>query len=168
MSTNAYLLLKGKKLGFISSGVASEESIGTDYRTEMADQILIRNFSHQIIAPRDVQSGLPTGRPAVHKPLMISKLVDKSSPLIMGALNSGEQLTTFELVWYRSSPETGSDEPYYAIALEEAVVVDVQTNNNPETDNSLHVEDVYFAYQRITWTHLGANTQMSYDLRTGK
>lgn len=61
-----------------------------------------------------------------------------------------------------------SVEAYYAITLEEAVVVDVQTNNNPETDNSLHVEDVYFAYQRITWTHLGANTQVSYDLRTGK
>jgi type VI secretion system secreted protein Hcp len=162
------LLIKGSKSGFISSGVASQESIGTDYRTELVDQILIQNFCHQIIVPRDVQTGLRSGRPAVHKPLMIRKLVDKSSPLIMGALNSSETLLECELVWYRPSPQTGADEPYYAIALEEATVVDVQTTNDPRSDNFSHVEDVYFAYQRITWTHLGANTQVSYDLRTAK
>lgn len=168
MSTSAYLLIKGSKSGFISSDVASEASIGTDYRTGLVDQILIQNFSHQIIVPRDAQTALPTARPAVHKPLMIRKMVDKSSPLIMGALNTSEKLSTFELVWYRKSPETGLDEPYYSIALEEAMVVDVQTINDPKSDNFSHVEDVYFAYQKITWTHLGANTQVSCDLRDGK
>lgn len=166
MSTHAYLLLKGSLQGFITAGVASEESIGTAYRTEMTDEILIQSFSHQIIVPRDVQSGLPTGRASVHKPLKITKLVDKASPLIMGALNSSEKFSTFELVWYRPSNQAGPEEPYYAIALEEAVVVDVQTNNDPEAD--IFSEEVYFAYQKITWTHLAGNTQISYDLRTGK
>jgi len=168
MSTQAYLLIKGSQQGFISSGAATQESIGTDYRTELVDEILVKKFSHQIIVPRDLQTGLPTGGPSVHKPLMITKMVDKTSPLIMGALTTREKLSEFQLTWYRPSAETGSEELYYTIALEGAVVVDVQTRNDPETDNFSHLEDVYFAYQRITWTHLVANTQISYDLRSVK
>ena len=38
-------------------------------------------LSHAVISPRDAASGLPTGK-RQHKPMVISKEIDKSSPLL--------------------------------------------------------------------------------------
>ena len=57
------------------------------------------------------------------KPLMITKVFDKSSPLIFNALTSGERLNKCRLEWYRTS-STGTQEHYFTIELEDAVIVD--------------------------------------------
>jgi Type VI secretion system effector, Hcp len=45
-----------------------------------------------IVSPRDPASGLPTGK-RQHEPIAITKEIDKSSPLILGALVTNETLT---------------------------------------------------------------------------
>ena len=112
-------------------------------------------FQHQVIIPRDPQSGQPTGQ-RVHKPLMITKVFDKSSPLIFNALTSGERLNKCRLEWYRTS-STGTQEHYFTIELEDAVIVDVQSRmpncQDPNMSHFTHLEDVYFTYRKIVWTH---------------
>ena len=49
-------------------------------------------LGHQVIIPRAPQPGQPTGQ-RVHKPAKITKVFDKSSPLLLSALTSGERLT---------------------------------------------------------------------------
>ncbi|KEA24206.1 hypothetical protein BH79_29030 [Pseudomonas aeruginosa C0324C] len=49
-----------------------------------------------MIIPRDPQSGQPTGQ-RVHKPVVITKVFDKASPLLLAALTSGERLTKVEI-----------------------------------------------------------------------
>ncbi|MCF5721928.1 Hcp family type VI secretion system effector, partial [Pseudomonas syringae] len=101
MPTPAYLSVTGVKQGLITAGTFTQDSVGNIYQEGHEDQILVQAFAHQVIIPRDPQSGQPTGQ-RVHKPLMISKVFDKSSPLLFSALTSGEEVSC-RLEWFRTS-----------------------------------------------------------------
>ena len=94
---------------------------------------------------------------------------DKSSPLIFNALTSGERLNKCRLEWYRTS-STGTQEHYFTIELEDAVIVDVQSRmpncQDPNMSHFTHLEDVYFTYRKIVWTHEVSGTSGSDDWRT--
>ena len=121
MPTPAYLSLEGTKQGLITAGTFTEDSVGNIFQEGHEDQVLVQGFDHQVIIPRDPQSGQPTGQ-RVHKPLMITKVFDKSSPLIFNALTSGERLSRCRLEWYRTSA-TGTQEHYFTIELQDAIIV---------------------------------------------
>jgi type VI protein secretion system component Hcp len=59
--------------------------------------------SEAIISPRDAASGLPTGK-RMHKPFVITKEIDRSSPLLLNALNSHEVLPSLEIT-YAGKPD---------------------------------------------------------------
>ncbi|MCU1718606.1 Hcp family type VI secretion system effector [Pseudomonas sp. 5P_3.1_Bac2] len=168
MPTPAYLSLEGTKQGLITAGTFTEDSVGNIFQEGHEDQILVQAFNHQVIIPRDPQSGQPTGQ-RVHKPLMITKVFDKSSPLIFNSLTSGERLNKCRLEWYRTS-STGTQEHYFTIELEDAVIVDVQSRmpncQDPGLSHFTHLEDVYFTYRKIVWTHEVSGTSGSDDWRT--
>ncbi|MDB5993493.1 MAG: hypothetical protein JWP42_629 [Pseudomonas sp.] len=168
MPTPAYIQISGYRQGLITAGASTEESIGNIYQDGHEDEVMVQAFSHQIIIPRDPQSGQATGQ-RVHKPLMISKVFDKSSPLILNALTSGEVLDICRIDWYRTAT-TGKQELYYSIELEDAVIVDVQSRmpncQDPDMAHFTHLEDVYFTYRKITWTHEVCGTSGSDDWRT--
>src|SRR5690554_2104254 len=84
MPTPAYMTIEGTKQGLITAGTFTEDSVGNIFQEGHEDQILVQAFDHQVIIPRDPQSGQPTGQ-RVHKPLMITKVFDKSSPLLFNA-----------------------------------------------------------------------------------
>jgi len=56
------------------------------------DPIPVTAVSHEIVSPRDPQSGLPTGQ-RLHKPITITKPIDSSSPLFLNSLVTNETLT---------------------------------------------------------------------------
>lgn len=167
MPTPAYMRISGYRQGLITAGASTSESIGNIYQEGHEDEVMVQAFSHQIIIPRDPQSGQVTGK-RVHKPLMISKVFDKASPLILNALTSGEVLNICHIHWYRT-PVTGEQELYYSIKLEDAVIVDVQSRmpncQDPNLAHFTHLEDVYFTYRKITWTHEVCGTSGSDDWR---
>src|SRR5438093_8359888 len=72
---NGYLSLTGQKQKEIKGGVTQKGREG---------KIAVIAVSHEIVSPRDPQSGLPTGQ-RVHKPLVITKELDKSSTLLYNA-----------------------------------------------------------------------------------
>jgi len=119
------------------------------------DTILVYAMDHRIHIPRDPQSGLPSGK-RIHGPLTIEKETDKSSPMLKQALCSGEQLNEVVIKKYRIDP-TGSEEHYYTITLEDAIIVEVNpymplaflTENEPYR----HMEKVSFTYSKIKWKH---------------
>ncbi|AZE54613.1 Secreted protein Hcp [Pseudomonas synxantha] len=165
MPTPAYMTLEGSKQELITAGTFTEDSVGNIYQQGHEDQILVQAFDHQVIIPRDPQSGQPTGQ-RVHKPLMITKVFDKSSPLIFTASTSGERLGKCRLEWYRTSAQ-GQQEHYYTIELEDAIIVDVKTRmpncQDPAMAHFTHLEDVYFTYRKIIWTHEISGTTESDD-----
>jgi len=117
------MTIEGELQGLITAGNFTEPSVGNIYQEGHEDQILVEAFKHNIILPRDPQSGQPTGQ-RVHQPVVITKVFDKSSPLLYSALTSGERMSKCVIEWWRTSG-TGQQEHYFTIELEDAIIVDI-------------------------------------------
>ena len=88
MATPAYMSVTGEKQGLITNEAFTADSVGNSYQEGHENQVMVQAFSHQVIIPRDPQSGQPTGQ-RVHKPVCVTKVFDKASPLLWAALTSG-------------------------------------------------------------------------------
>lgn len=149
MALNAYLKLKGQKQGEIKGSVTQKGREG---------KIMVIAVSHEIVSPRDAASGLPTGK-RMHKPFVITKELDKSSPLLFNALCTNENLSDFELQFWtpqlRAASGTGSEVQHYTVRLTNANIIDISfrmlNNKNPELVKFAEYEEVSFTYQKIEW-----------------
>jgi len=145
MALNAYLKLSGKTQGEIKGSVT---------QSGREDSIMVIAYSHEVVSPRDAASGLPTGK-RQHKPLTITKEIDKSTPLLMNVLTNNEQISKWELRFWQPSP-TGQEVQHYTIELENASIASIRSEmlNNKYAENMQHKEreHVAFCYQKITWT----------------
>jgi type VI secretion system secreted protein Hcp len=167
MPTPAYMSIEGTTQGLITANAFTADSVGNIYQEGHEDQVLVQAFRHEVIIPRDPQSGQPTG-PRVHHPVIITKVFDKSSPLLFEALTSGEVLTKVEIKWYRTSM-AGKQEHYFTHILTDAVIVDIDSSmpncQDPGKAHFTHLEDVAMTYRKIEWTHEVAGTSGSDDWR---
>ncbi len=170
MPTPAYLSIEGESQGNITEGANSMDSMGNRYQEEHENEITVQAFNHQIIIPRDPQSGQPSGQ-RVHEALVITKIFDKTSPKLYAALTSGERLPTVSLKWYRTSM-TGQQEHYFTHELEDAMIVDMKSYmpnaQDPAMAHFTHMEDIAFTYRKIVWTHEVSGVSGADDWRAPK
>ena len=145
MALTAYLTLKGEKQGQIKGSVTQR---GREHT------IAVTAVSHEIVSPRDAASGLPTGK-RQHKPLTITKDLDRSSPQLYAALAANERLTEFQLQFFRAE-RTGSETLAYTIKLTNARIAGAQftmpSNEDPQLAKRPEYEQVSFVYEKIEWT----------------
>ncbi|MFW0765058.1 type VI secretion system tube protein TssD [Trabulsiella odontotermitis] len=148
MSDIIYLTLRGAQQGLISSGCGSAHSVGNHYQQSHPDEIFV--FSLRKNLARTPQQMVPQG-------LTFCKPVDKSSPLLMQAINNNERLT-LNFSFYRINPN-GRWEKYYAIDLRSASIQQIQCN--AVVDN-IHQEYITIGYDYIHCRHLAAGTEYDY------
>jgi type VI secretion system secreted protein Hcp len=145
MALNAYLKLKGQKQGEIKGSVTQKGREG---------KIMVIAVSHDIVSPRDAASGLPTGK-RMHKPFVITKELDKSSPLLYNALVNNENIQEWELNFWQPSA-TGAEKQHYTIKLTNANIASIDfrmaNNKHPDLMKFNEYEEVAFTYQKINWT----------------
>ena len=145
MALYSYLKLKGQKQGNIKGGVTQKGREG---------KILVMAFSHEIHSPRDPASGLPTGK-RIHQPFVITKEIDKSSPLLYSALVNNETLTGWELQCF-AAKSAGLEVNNYTVTLTNASIAAINSimlnNKVPENTKMPMMEEVSFTYQKIQWT----------------
>ena len=145
MALNAYLKLTGQKQGEIKGSVTQKGREG---------KIAVIAVSHEIISPRDAASGLPTGK-RMHKPFVITKELDKSSPLLYNVLVNNENLTQWELQFFQPSA-TGTEKQHYTVKLTNANIASIDfrmaNNKHPDLMKFAEYEEVAFTYQKIEWT----------------
>jgi type VI secretion system secreted protein Hcp len=146
MALSAYLKLKGQKQGDIQGSV-------TEAGRE--NSILIHSFNHSVVTPRDPASGLPTGR-RQHQPIVLLKEIDKSSPLLLSALVSNENLIAWELqFWAPGAADAAAEKQMYTIRLTNANIASIQESMNDnelaENANLPLREQIAFTYQKIEW-----------------
>lgn len=149
MALNAYLKLKGQKQGEIKGSVTQK---GRE------NKIMVIAVNHDIISPRDAASGLATGR-RMHKPFVITKELDKSTPLLHKALSNNELITEFELQFWTNKLSkvgaAGTENQHYTVKLTNANICEINfrmlNNKNPELVNFAEYEEVSFTYQKIEW-----------------
>jgi type VI secretion system secreted protein Hcp len=160
MPTPAYMTIKGNTQGLITAGALTRESVGNGWQLGREDQILVQALSHGIVVPGGAQSGR-----RMHKPLIITKVIDKSSPLINNALCSGEVLSTCRVEWYRTS-DHGTQEHFYTMELKDAVIIgaEVLMPHCQDLDKAhlTQLERVHFSCRAISWRHEISKT-MGFD-----
>jgi type VI secretion system secreted protein Hcp len=144
MALNAYLTIKGAKQGEIKGSVTQKGREG---------KIMVIAVSHDVMSPRDAATGLPAGK-RVHTPFIITKQLDRSSPLLYSALAAHENLTTWELQFWAPGP-SGVEKQDYTITLTNASITSIKfrmdNNKHPDTASLAEYEDIGFVYQRIEW-----------------
>jgi len=149
MALNAYLKLKGQKQGEIKGSVVKK---GKEKRIEVIA------VNHQISTPRDSRSGLASGK-RVHQPFIITKPIDKSTPLLYSALANNEMITEFDLQFWTAQnlpkTTTGTEYQHYTIKLTNAFISEIKftmpNNNLPELATLPEYEEISFVYQKIEW-----------------
>lgn len=150
MALNAYLKLKGQKQGQINGSVTQK---GRE------NWIMVIAINHEIVSPRDAASGLPTGK-RMHKPFVITKELDKSSPLLFNALVTNENIPEWELQYWTpqlaAKGGVGAEKQHYTVKLTNANIASIRSvmlnNKNPELSRYAEFEEVAFTYQKIEWT----------------
>ncbi|MDX2418088.1 MAG: type VI secretion system tube protein TssD [Xanthomonadales bacterium] len=145
MALNAYLNLTGETQGKIN---------GSGAKKGREDSIKVIAANHEVVSPRDAASGLPSGKHQ-HKPFIITKEVDKSSPLLYQMLTSNENITEWELRFWRPS-RSGKELQFFTVQLLNASIAGIHfemlNNKYPENMQHREREHITFAYQKITWT----------------
>lgn len=150
MALNAYLKLKGQKQGEIKGSVTQK---GRE------NKIMVIAVAHEIVSPRDPASGLPTGK-RMHKPLVITKELDKSSPLLYNVLVNNENIQDWELQFWtpqlKAATGVGAEVQHYTITLKNANIASIAfrmaNNKHPDLMKFAEYEEVAFTYEKITWT----------------
>ncbi len=154
MALNAYLKLKGQKTGEIKGSVTQKGREG---------RIAVIAVSHEIISPRDPASGQATGKRS-HKPFVITKELDRSTPLLYGALAGNETLNEWELQFWtpqKSAAGSGVEVQHYTVKLTNASIASIAfrmaNNKDPELAKLAEYEEIAFSYQKIEWIWVDGN-----------
>lgn len=148
MSDEIYLTITGEQQGCISSRCGTSASIGNRRQIGHEDEIFAFSLSNSITN---------TGKGSQLHGLSFCKLIDKSSPLLINAINNNEQLF-MEFDFYRIN-RFGRWEKYYNIQLRGALLSAI---NHLFTENNLDTETITVSYEYILSRHLIANTEFSY------
>jgi type VI secretion system secreted protein Hcp len=150
MALAAYMKAVGQKSGAIKGSVTQKGK---------EDSVLVIAVSHSIISPRDPASGLPTGQ-RMHKPFVITKELDKSTPILFNVLCTNENLTTVELKFWapqlKQGVGAGSEVQMFTVKLTNANIASMDSRmlniRNPDLVRYAEYEEIAFTYQKIEWT----------------
>jgi type VI secretion system secreted protein Hcp len=169
MSQPLYLKVEGATQGNISQGAFTADSVGNVYQEGHEDEIFCQALDYHVTIPRDPQSGAPTGQ-RIHQPATLVKYVDKASPLLLGAVTSGEILQ-IEASFFRTST-AGKQEKYYTLKFTDVLLVDLNQYTpealDPKNGPYRDMESIQFTYRKIEATHEVAGTSGSDDWRAPK
>ena len=111
----------------------------------LEDTIGVIGFSHEIVSPRDAASGLPTGKHQ-HSPMVITKRIDKSTPLLYHSFVNNENMSDFILRFYHKA-DGGTVHNYYEVRLINARICGIKQLDTER-------EHISFIYQKIVWTFM--------------
>jgi type VI secretion system Hcp family effector len=151
MANNGYMSITGKIQGLISAGCSSQDSIGNKCQMGHADEIMVLSYSHNMENIGNINK-------SIHSPIVVTKNVDKSSPLLAQALSDREEISC-TISFYRIS-SFGQQEKFYSILIEGGVIselmldmphVILQSDAEPQ-------EHLAIRYREITWIHHLAGT----------
>ncbi|WP_256830411.1 Hcp family type VI secretion system effector [Pseudomonas sp. Pse1] len=151
MANHGYMTITGKNQGLISAGCSSQESIGNKCQVGHKDEIMVLSYSHNMANIGNINK-------STHNPIIITKNIDKSSPLLAQALANRESISC-AISFYRVS-RLGVQEKFYTVEISGGMIahltVDmphVVSHNDAEPQEHLAIR-----YREIAWFHHLAGT----------
>lgn len=151
MAFHGYLSINGTRQGLISAGCSTEASIGKHCRSGHTDEVMVLSLAHQIL-------GGDNNQRALHQPVLVSKFIDKATPLLAQAIDSGERLDC-DFNFYRTNP-AGHLERYFTLKLSGAVLVEQRVDmphSMLQSDQEAQ-EHLAIRYRDISWIHHTGST----------
>ncbi|SOB53353.1 Hcp family type VI secretion system effector [Pseudomonas lundensis] len=151
MANHGYMRMTGNIQGLISAGCSTQQSIGNKCQTAHMDEIMVLSYTHNMLNIGNIDK--PT-----HSPIIITKNIDKASPLLAQALSNREEINC-TVSFYRVS-SFGMQEKFYSISINGGIIADLtlemphailQRDAEPQ-------EHIALRYRDITWTHHAAGT----------
>lgn len=148
MSNIVYLKLIGEQQGDISCRCGTTDSVGNRWQRNHVNEIFVFSLC----------SGVTNSGKGVNlQNLTFSKQIDKSSPLLVSAINNNEKL--FLEFWFYRINRYGQWEKYYYIQLRGASISSIQMR---VINDEIHTETISVDYDYILSKHLISNTKFSY------
>lgn len=102
MASHGYMTITGKTQGRLSAGCSTSASVGNLYQSAHADEIMVLSYTHNMVNVGNLGSNAG----AEHGPIIITKYLDKSSPLLAKALSDREEISC-KFEFYRLKPDGG-------------------------------------------------------------
>lgn len=148
MSDIIYVAINGESQGEISKGCGSDASVGNRYQQGHEDEVFVFSLAKGFSS---------TGAGINAQGITFCKIIDKSSPLLMNAINNNESLNMVFSI-YRIN-RFGRMEKYYLIEVRGARISAIETRVDA---NTLHYEYITVNYDYIHSRHLMAGTEFDY------
>lgn len=146
MSTPAHLWLDDENGSPIVGGCLMPTRLGS---------IELKSYSHAINIPVDPHYGKLTGT-RVHRPIVIVKEFDQTTPLLYRAICEGRTLKKGVIKMYRIL-DSGVESEYFNIILENVKLTTVSPYLSPTGLSSTHLETLELRYEAITWKYTDGN-----------
>jgi type VI secretion system secreted protein Hcp len=150
---SVYVKLAGEVAGAVKGPVR-------DTRDEKKNEsIALIALEHALVSPRDVASGLATGK-RQHSPITFTKETDGTSPLFYQFLSRNEPLKTVDFFFYGLPTQpglgAGRETLLYQISLRSAAVSKIEFAGHtdqtaPESARFPLTERISLTYDSITW-----------------
>ena len=155
MASHSYMTITGKRQGLISAGCSGQSSIGNKCQSGHQDEIMVLAYLHDMLTGND---GSLAGGRGKHMPVMITKAIDKSSPLLASALHEREEVECI-INFYRTAT-AGGQERYYSIHLTGARIAHIsqQVPHAIRMNDAEPQEQVSIRYRDIAWAHVPGAT----------
>ncbi len=123
---------------------------------EREDTIECLSFEDSVRTAREASTGLASGE-RTYGPIVITKRIDKSSPLLAKALCQNEEIEGI-FKFYRPNPAgDGTTEQFYTIEIQKGRVASVKRESpnviDPASANAPATEEVGFVFGYIRWTY---------------
>jgi type VI secretion system secreted protein Hcp len=147
MAETVHLTLKhqGKQI----EGESTQHTLGRDKTIECV------SYAQHVQTAREAGSAMATGR-RQHMPIVITKRIDKSSPILMKALTDNQSLEA-EFKFFRPNPSgDGTTEQFYTVVLKDARISEIKQHVPDAFSPAAHaappMEEVQFVFHTINWT----------------
>jgi type VI secretion system secreted protein Hcp len=157
MAYEFYITIEGTRQGKFK---------GESPRAAHKEKIPGLQFSYGVQAPRDVATGMASGK-RQHAPVVAVKEVGASSPQLFQACTTNEVLKSVLFEFVRTTKE-GKEEVYFAIKLTNATVASVKqytagSAKHSDATDVHELEEAAFTFERVDMEHRVAKTSASDD-----
>ncbi|MHA2402605.1 MAG: type VI secretion system tube protein TssD [Candidatus Kariarchaeaceae archaeon] len=122
--------------------------------------IKVYSLRHDIESARESSSYIASASKR-HSPIVFTKMIDLSSPLLFKALSNNEPVSEAEFWYFRPNTADGTTEHYYTIKIMNGFISAIRTFSMTDysTGGTWNMEEVSFVYQTIEWTYVPDGTQ---------
>jgi type VI secretion system secreted protein Hcp len=154
MAYEAYVTVEATKQGKFK---------GESIRDKHKDKVAMIDFSYEVISPRDLATGQPSGK-RQHKPIVVTKEAGASSPLALAACCSNEILKSVLFEFFKSGKD-GKEYCYQTIKLTNATLCSFKQYTgqaggakHEEGYDTHELEEWQFTFQKIEITNNDGKT----------